>query len=108
MDAYVKTVLTVIAACLLLQVAQGFGLAGTPGPGKTESTSAERYVVQAIPRARVLLRFDQVTGQTWTMPLQPQGEKFWTPVDEAPSEATVREQAEDAPAPPDEAGATQK
>ena len=31
MDAYAKTVLTVIAACLLLQVAQGFGLAGTPG-----------------------------------------------------------------------------
>ena len=108
MDAYVKTVLTVIAACLLLQVAQGFGLAGTPGPGQAESSSAERYALQAIPMARLLLRFDRVTGETWTMPLQPQKGRLWTAVDEAPSEATVREQVEDPPAPPDEAGAAQK
>jgi hypothetical protein len=101
MDAYVKTVLTVIAACLLLQVAQGFGLAG-----KTESASAERYVVQAIPMARLLLRVDRLTGQTWTMPLQPQKEKFWTPVDEPPPELMLLEEDEGVPSRPGEAGET--
>jgi len=104
MDAYVKTVLTVIAACLLLQVAQGFGLGATPGSGQAESSSPERYVVQAIPMARLLFRIDRVTGQTWTMPLQRDQPKFWTPIDESPSEATVREEGEGAPPPPDKAG----
>jgi hypothetical protein len=107
MDAYVKTVLTVIAACLLLQVAQGFGLAGTPGPGPTESNSPEtanRYKVQAIPMARVLLRLDLVTGQTWTMPLQQEKEKLWTPIDELPPEPMVREEGEGAAPRPGDAG----
>ena len=97
MDAYVKTVLTVIAACLLLQVAQGFGLAGTPGPGQAESSSAERYTLQAIPMARLLLRFDRVTGETWTMPLQPQKGRLWTAVDESPPEQLVQMEGEGAP-----------
>jgi hypothetical protein len=99
MDAYVKTVLTVIAACLLLQVAQGFGLAGAPKPGQTESSSAERYVVQAIPMARVLLRIDRVTGETWTMPLLRDKPRIWTPVEQAPPESMAAEEAEVAPTP---------
>ncbi len=51
MDTYVKTVLTVIAACLLLQVAQGFGLAGTPGPGPTESSNRTAGTFSDICRA---------------------------------------------------------
>jgi hypothetical protein len=107
MDAYVKTVLTVIAACLLLQVAQGFGLAGTPG--QTESSSPEtanRYVVQAIPMARVLLRLDLVTGQTWTMPLQQEKGKLWIPVDEPPPELMLPDEDEGVPSRPGEAGET--
>ena len=107
MDAYVKTVLTVIAACLLLQVAQGFGLAGTPGLGPEASCSperAERYRLQPIPIARALVRLDVATGRTWTMPLQPDKEKLWTPVDEIPSQPTAREEGEDAAPRPDAAG----
>lgn len=106
MDAYVKTVLTVIAACLLLQVAQGFGLAGTPGQvSSSSSETVDRYTLQPIPMARLLFRFDRVTGQTWTMPLQPQKEMLWTPIDEAPPGATVSEEGEGAPSRPEEAGA---
>jgi hypothetical protein len=95
MDAYAKTVLTVIAACLLLQVAQGFGLAGAPEAGHVSSVSAEsadRYTMMPIPMVRLVFRFDKMTGQTWTMPLQPQQGKFWTLVDEAPSEPMVGEE----------------
>jgi hypothetical protein len=99
MDAYVKTVLTVIAACLLLQVAQGFGLAGAPRPGQTESSSAERYTIQPIPMARVLLRIDRVTGETWTMPLLRDKPRIWTPVEEAPPESMAREEGEGTPTP---------
>jgi len=105
MDAYVKTVLTVIAACLLLQVAQGFGIAGTPGQvSSSSSENADHYTLQPIPMVRLLFRFDRATGRTWTMPLQPQKEKFWTPIDEAPPEATVSEEGEGAPSGPEEAG----
>jgi hypothetical protein len=107
MDAYVKTVLTVIAACLLLQVAQGFGLAGTPGPGQVSSSGAETaspYQMVPIPMARLVFRFDRATGRTWTMPLPPEKEKFWTPVDEASPEPMVREEEEGAPSLPDEPG----
>jgi hypothetical protein len=99
MDAYVKTVLTVIAACLLLQVAQGFGLASAPKPGQTDSSSAERYVIQAIPMARLLLRMDRVTGETWTMPLLRDKARAWTPVEQAPPESVARKEGEDAPTP---------
>jgi hypothetical protein len=99
MDAYVKTVLTVIAACLLLQVAQGFGLAGSPGSGQTESSSAERFMVQAVPMARILLRFDRTTGETWTMSLQRNQPRVWTPVEQAPPEMMAPEAGEGAAAP---------
>ena len=109
MDAYVKTVLTVIAACLLLQVAQGFGLAGTPGQvSSSSSETADRYTLQPIPMARLLFRFDRVTGRTWTMPLQTPEERFWTAVDESPPEPLVREEGEGAPSRPDEAGGAEK
>ena len=107
MDAYVKTVLTVIAACLLLQVGQGFGLAGTPELGRAQPSSpetADRYRLQPIPMARVLLRLDVVTGRTWTMPLQLDKEKLWTPIDELPPEPMVREEGEGAPPRPGGAG----
>jgi len=105
MDAYVKTVLTVIAACLLLQVAQGFGLAGTPGQvSSSSSEDASRYTLQPIPMARLIFRFDRVTGRTWTMSLQPQKEKLWTPIDEASPEAMAPEEGEGAPSRSEETG----
>ena len=109
MDAYVKTVLTVIAACLLLQVAQGFGIAGTPGQvSSSSSENAGRYTLQPIPMVRLLFRFDRATGRTWTMPLQPQKKKFWAPIDEAPPEAMAPEEGDGAPSRPEEAGAAEE
>jgi hypothetical protein len=107
MDTYVKALLTVIAACLLLQVAQGFGLAA-PGRGQPAPSApppASDYVIQAIPMARLVLRFDPATGRTWTMPLQfrPGGApKNWTLVGEASPETAASEEVN--PPPPPEAG----
>jgi hypothetical protein len=106
MDAYAKTVLTVIAACLMLQVAQGFGLVGTPEPEPVVSSNAEaanRYQFQPIPMVRQLFRFDRSTGQTWTMPLQPQKVRFWKPVDEFTPQLEEAAEAENAPSPSEEA-----
>jgi hypothetical protein len=102
MDAYAKAVLTVIAACLLLQVAQGFGLAG---PDRAGAGAAERYVIQPIPMIRLLLRIDRETGRTWSMPLQADKERYWTPIEEAPPEPMAGE--EGAAPPPNETGAKQ-
>ena len=111
MDGYVKTILTVIAACLLLQVVQGFGLAGVPGPeqaGSTDAAAARRYTVQAIPMARVLFRLDQHTGRTWMMPIQPQKQKLWTLVAEASDQPTEGEPAEEAPPAPEASGGAEE
>ena len=83
MDAYVKTVLTVIAACLLLLVAQGFGLGGTPG---ATPDATDRYVLQPVPMARLLIRMDRVTGRTWTTSIKGEEADLWLPVDEFPDE----------------------
>jgi hypothetical protein len=105
MDAYAKTVLTVIAACLLLQVAQGFGLAGAAGPDRAGAGAGERYVVQPVPMMRLLLRIDRATGRTWSMPFQADKERLWTSIEDAPPEPMAGEQG--APSPPDEAGANE-
>ena len=83
MDAYVKTLLTVIAACLLLLVAQGFGLARTPA-ASLDATG--RYLLQPIPVARLLIRMDRVTGKTWTAAITGEEADIWVPVDEFPDE----------------------
>ena len=85
MDAYAKTVLTVIAACLLLLVAKGFGLTGTP-EAAPEATS--RYLLQPIPMARLLIRMDRVTGRTWTASFKGEEADLWIPIDELPAEFT--------------------
>ena len=103
MDAYAKILLTVIAACLMLLVAQGFGLAGTPGPGQVSESSGEtldRFQVLPIAMARQMFRFDRLTGQTWTMPLQLEGDRFWTPVEESPPKAKARKRRKKAPSEP--------
>jgi hypothetical protein len=66
--------------------------------------SADRYMMMPIPMVRLVFRFDKMTGETWTMPLQPQKEKFWTLVDEGPPEPMAGEEDEEAPSQPDEAG----
>jgi hypothetical protein len=105
MDAYAKTVLTVIAACLLLQVAQGFGLAAAPAPvSSSSSETANQYVLQPVPMIRLLFRFDRATGQTWTMPLQPQKERIWTLIGEAPPEAMAPEEGDGTSLRPEAAG----
>jgi hypothetical protein len=103
MDAYAKILLTVIAACLMLLVAQGFGLAGTPGPGQVSAGSGEtvdRFQMLPIAMARQMFRFDRLTGQTWTMPLQLEADRFWTPVDESPPKAKARRRPKKAPSEP--------
>ena len=93
MDAYAKILLTAIAVCLMLLVAQGFGLAGIPGPGQVSASSGEtvdRFQMLPIPLARQMFRFDRLTGQTWTMPLQLDQDRFWTPVEESPPKAKAR------------------
>jgi hypothetical protein len=105
MDAYAKIVLTVIAACLLLQVAQGFGLLGAPACGKALSSGAEtggQYSVQAMPRDRVLVRLDAATGRSWTMPMQTAQQRFWTEVAESPPASVAREEGQGPPARPAE------
>jgi len=105
MDAYAKTVLTVIAACLVLQVAQGFGLAAAPGQvSSSRSESAEGYVLQPIPMVRLLFRFDRATGRTWTTPLQPQQERIWTLIGEAPPGAVTPEEGDGTSLRPEAAG----
>jgi hypothetical protein len=109
MDAYVKTVLTLIAVCLMLQVAQGFGLAATPGQASASDPElADRYTLQANPMARVIFRFDRATGRTWTIPLQPQKKKSWTPIDEAPPEAMAPEEGEETRSRPGAAGGAEE
>jgi hypothetical protein len=103
MDAYAKIVLTVIAACLALQVAQGFGLAAPPGSGEVNSSSAvtgDRFQMLPIGMARQLFRLDRATGQTSTMPLQPEENLFWTPVEETPPKAMARKKRKKAPLQP--------
>ena len=100
MDAYAKIVLTVIAACLALQVAQGFGLAGTSGPAQMSASSGEptdRFQMLVIPLARQLYRIDQTTGQTWTMSIQLEAEQFWTPVPESAPARKTRKKGKKAP-----------
>ena len=112
MDTYAKMVLTVIAACLVLQVAQGFGLAATPGPEKVSSSSGvtgDRFQMVPVGMIRQVFRFDRATGQTWTMPLKAEEDQFWTPVGEAPPKAKARKTRKKAPSQPKkEAGADKK
>jgi hypothetical protein len=83
MDAYAKTVLTVIAVCLLLLVAKGFGLTGPP---ETGPEPAGRYLLQPIPMARLLIRMDRVTGRTWTTSIKGEDADLWMPIDEVPAD----------------------
>jgi hypothetical protein len=62
-DLYTRIVFTVIAACLVLITAQGFGLGGA----RSASEEPNRYQLTAIPGQGLLLRVDQTTGETWTM-----------------------------------------
>ena len=112
MDAYAKILLTVIAACLMLLVAQGFGLAGTPGPGQVSESNGEtvdRFQMLPLAMARQVFRFDRLTGQTWTMPLQVDQDRFWTPIEESPPKAKARKRRKKASSEPrKEAGGTEK
>ena len=83
MDAYAKTVLTVIAVCLLLLVAKGFGLTEPPKAGPEP---AGRYLLQPIPMARLLIRMDRVTGRTWTTSIKGEDADLWMPIDEVPAD----------------------
>jgi hypothetical protein len=74
-DAYTKLLLTVIAACLVLLVVQGFRASEDATP------SAERFRVIPVPMGRVMLRIDTETGKTWQTPLP--GSVEWRLVDEA-------------------------
>jgi len=76
-DWYTKLILTVIAACLGLLVAQSYreGASGAEGG---------RYSLTFVPMARMMFRIDSETGETWKG-LFPDV-KIWTPVADSPSE----------------------
>ena len=59
-DWYTKLVLTVLAACAALLVARDFQGA-SPAPGSEEG----RFRLQVIPLARMMLKIDSETGETW-------------------------------------------
>ncbi len=96
-DLYTKFMLTIVAACLALLVAQGFGL-GAPAAEEPASASAlaseiERYRFVPVGMAGLLLRLDRQTGETWSMPLR--GEtRVWTPIGEGEAGEAQAPQAE--------------
>jgi hypothetical protein len=98
-DWYTRLVLTVVAVCLALLVAQGYR-EGAGAPGSEDG----RYRLNVVPMARTVLRFDSETGTTWKT-IFPEL-KIWTKVAESPAE--LLEGAIDAPAEaPREAPATE-
>lgn len=98
-DAYTKAVLTVVALCLLLLVAQGFGLgpasgakAGCEVADAADSTTAgKRFEFLPIPMARAAFRMDNQTGETWWMKF-PSG-RAWTPIGEGGEAEEIPEPA---------------
>ncbi len=99
-DGYLKAVLTVMAACLVVLVAQGFGV-GSRVCGATAVGGAHkegRYQIVPIPIARTLLRLDQATGKTWRSSLpKPMA---WAEVDESAGPDSGADETEETPAPP--------
>jgi hypothetical protein len=84
-DAYTKLLLTVITACLVLLVVQGFRAPEDATP------AAERFRVIPVPMGRVMLRVDTETGMTWQTPLP--GAVEWRLVDEGHGAAPAPRQA---------------
>jgi hypothetical protein len=95
-DWYSKLVLSVVAICLALLVLQGYRAGGGAGASGSEG---DRYRLTVVPMARMVLRFDSETGETWTA-LFPEL-RIWTPVADTPAELLDKNAAEapEAPAP---------
>jgi hypothetical protein len=98
-DWVTKLLLTVIAVCLALLVAQGY----REGAGAGASSPGEgRYGLTFVPGARMLVRIDSETGKT--SKAQFPDLKVWTPVADSPSELLDEAPAEavenPAPSPP--------
>lgn len=95
-DWYTRLVLTVIALCLALMVVHGFlAGAGTGGTGPEE----DRYRLTVVPMARMVLRFDAESGETWKAMFP--NLDIWTPIADSPDELLDEAIAEtpEAPAP---------
>lgn len=89
-DWYTKLVLTVLAVCAAIVAAQD--LRGTDSRASGEA----RYSVQAFPMARMLLKTDTETGQTWRANFPEL--KVWLPIADEPVETlddAAPEEAED-------------
>ena len=102
-DWYSKLVLTVVAICLALLVLQGYRAGGGAGASGSEE---DRYRLTVVPMARMVLRFDSETGETWTA-LFPEL-RIWTPVADTPAELLDRNAAEAPEAPAPEAPAPEE
>jgi hypothetical protein len=59
-DWYTKLVLTVLAVCAALLVARDF-----QGASPTPRSEEGRFRLQVIPMARMMLKIDSETGETW-------------------------------------------
>jgi hypothetical protein len=113
-DLYTKAVLGVVAVCLALLVAQGFGLAWSPGDAPAHACAGapgqagaqERYDFVPFARGRIAFRVDTQTGETWWMDFP--GGRTWMRIGE-PGEATsTPEQGESPPASKDQGAPPQE
>lgn len=77
-DWYTKLVLTVLAVCAAILVARDL-----QGLGR-EPAAAGRYSVQAFPMARMMLKTDTETGETWRASFPEL--KMWVPIANEPLE----------------------
>jgi hypothetical protein len=98
-DWYTKLVLTVLAACAAVLVAQDLRGAGDGEGG--------RYTVQLYPMARMMLKTDTETGKTWRASFP--DPKVWLPIadepletldDAPPAKPEAADDVEDAPEAP--------
>lgn len=97
-DWYTRLVLTVIAVCLGVLVVQGYRDGdGASGP------EGGRYRLTVVPMARMMLRIDADTGETWKAMFPDLN--IWTPIADSPAELLEQAIAETPEAPAPEAAA---
>ncbi len=92
-DIYTRFMLGVVAACLALLVAQGFGIASSGASARgDEPAGTERYKILPLARGRVTVRLDSATGETWRLALP--GRDAWEPMRELTVEEAEARKAE--------------
>jgi hypothetical protein len=92
-DWYTKLVLTVLAVCAAVLVARDF-----TGAAGGMSSEEGRFRIQAIPMARLMLKIDSQTGETWRAAFP--DPKSWVPIAAGPVDTLAEPEPSAAPAAP--------